>query len=685
VPAELHFLRPAWFLALVPLALLLWHLARRAGAAEAWRGQIDAHLLPHLLVGGGRPRRWRLALLGLAWLLAVTALAGPVWERQPAPAHRSAVARVILLDLSPTMLAGDVAPSRLVRARLEVLDLLRAGADGQTALIAFGAEPFLVAPLTTDTATIAAQVPSLAPDLLPVDGASHTDLALQAAGELLAGVAGRPGEVLLVNDGLPQPASAFAAAQRLAGDGHRLSILLVAPPPGGDGLATAEHGSADGASPDRDALARLAEIGGGRLVTLTADGADTRALLADPQGARDAADDEAPLSADRWREEGPWLLLLLVPLAALGFRRGWLAPVLAVVFLVPSGAPQAGVWQDLWWRPDQQAARALAEGRAAEAAERFADPAWRAAARYRAGDYAGAAEDLAGLGGAVADYNRGNALARAGRLAEALAAYDRALVAAPGLADAAHNRELVRRLLAQQGPQGQVDSGDGRRTGAPPRGPADSDPAGGEGSESEGEEAAPAPSSPQGGAETEGPGQSESAAPPGAGSRSAAAGTGDATDGDADDDRGRRSAAGGAAGAQAEPFGASGKAPEGSADDGDGALESGGPPPDNAGDPSPDAAAGDARPLDQPAPQPSGGGDAADLRPGDEPGLADLLAPQDASVGGPTGGVGGLADDPRQSEAQQAFEQMLRRVPDDPAGLLRQRFLLEHLRREGRL
>lgn len=328
--SDLHFLRPVWLLALVPLALLLWRRVRASRGAEIWRQQVDAHLLPHLLTGDATQRRWPLALLGLGWLLAVIALAGPVWQQLPIPLGRSAVQRVILLDLSPTMLAADVAPSRLARARLEVLDLLRRGADGQTALLVFGAEPFLVSPLTSDTATIAAQVPSLGPELLPVSGTQRIDLALRAALELLKGAGGQPADLILVTDGLAQSASTLQVADELAAAGHRLSVLLVAtaegapvPSPSG-GLMTNEAGSLLIPTPDREVLERLVAIGAGRLVDLRADETDTLALLAAPRGQRTASGATGPLTADRWREEGPWLVLLVLPLAALGFRRGWL-------------------------------------------------------------------------------------------------------------------------------------------------------------------------------------------------------------------------------------------------------------------------------------------------------------------------------------------------------------------------
>src|SRR5690606_1800515 len=133
----------------------------------------------------------------------------------------------------------------------------------------------------------------------------------------------------------------------------------------------------------------------------------------------------------RWRDRGPWLLLLLLPLALAGFRRGWLM-LLPLVLISAAPPVQAGVFADLWQRRDQQAAAALREGDAKRAAELAPTPAWSGAAAYRAGDFAAAGKHFAEAGGADAAYNRGNALAREQRYEDALSAYDEALRLDPG-------------------------------------------------------------------------------------------------------------------------------------------------------------------------------------------------------------------------------------------------------------
>ena len=122
---------------------------------------------------------------------------------------------------------------------------------------------------------------------------------------------------------------------------------------------------------------------------------------------------------------------------------------------------QAATWSDLWVRPDQRAQSLLDAGHAAEAAPMFDDPQRRAYAEIKAQQYADAAKRLAPLQEPDAQYNRGNALARGGELKDALQAYEAALKKAPHdtplYRDAEHNRDLVAKQLQKQ----QSQSGQG--------------------------------------------------------------------------------------------------------------------------------------------------------------------------------------------------------------------------------
>ncbi|NOY16192.1 MAG: tetratricopeptide repeat protein [Gammaproteobacteria bacterium] len=162
----------------------------------------------------------------------------------------------------------------------------------------------------------------------------------------------------------------------------------------------------------------------------------------------------------RWKETGPWLVILLLPLAALAFRRGWLLSVcLLVLTAIPNEPALAFSMMDLWQRQDQQAHKALLAGEAERASALAKDPLRKGVADYRKGDYEAAVEDFSSSGGAEAAYNKGNALAKLGKLQEAIDAYDQALKGQPGMEDAEYNREAVKKLLQQQKQEEQNQQG----------------------------------------------------------------------------------------------------------------------------------------------------------------------------------------------------------------------------------
>ena len=339
LPADFHFLRPDWFYALIPLALLLARLWSRHGRRSRWEGVCDPELIQPLLTHRkGSGPILPLTLLALSWLLAVTALAGPAWTKLPEPVLAKQQARVIVLDLSRSMDATDLKPSRLTQARFKTLDLLKAINEGQTGLVAYAGEPFTVSPLTNDSATIAALVPSLDTSLMPAAG-TRTDLALAHAGRLLQQAGVSHGQVILIGDGIEPLQTSLKQARQLRANGHRLSVLAVgtrngAPIPTRQGGFLSDRNGAiviPRLNPQR--LEMLADNGGGQLLMMDNNGKDIEALLAPPllsATTEPTASDTilSSLQTDRWREQGPWLLLLLLPLAALGFRRGWLSVLL---------------------------------------------------------------------------------------------------------------------------------------------------------------------------------------------------------------------------------------------------------------------------------------------------------------------------------------------------------------------
>jgi Ca-activated chloride channel family protein len=201
-------------------------------------------------------------------------------------------------------------------------------------------------------------------------------------------------------------------------------------------------------------LQSIANAGGGQYSELSA-GSSNAPLLSGNEGSDFARRDDA--LGERWRDMGPWLLLLLLPLGAYSFRRGLLffMPLLILPGLFTTNSAQAGVWDDLWYTRDQQAQRALQEDRATDAAALAINPALEGEALYRSGEFERAGEVWSQLDEFDAHYNRGNALAKAGNLDEALAAYDAALAINQDSEDAQFNRDLVEKMKQQQEQQQQ--------------------------------------------------------------------------------------------------------------------------------------------------------------------------------------------------------------------------------------
>ena len=471
IPQQLHFLRPEAFTAFIPLLLFIALYLTSKATSRSWKAVCDNQLLPYILTAGGRKAsKLPMLLVFIATSISIVALAGPVWKKLPQPVFREESALVIALDLSQSMHATDIKPSRIERAKLKVHDLISTRKGGQTALIVYAATAFTVTPLTDDDNTIANLVPSLEPELMPAQG-SNMSAALNLATELLQQSGITRGDVLVVTDGISN--KDLDAIDELSGHGHRLSIMAVgttegSPIPLSGGFLTDSSGAIVISRLEPYPLQQAALRGGGLFVTMQADDSDIESLaelFASKRVKTETEDTE--LKADIWQEEGPWLLLLVIPLVALWPRRGWLLCMLLFVLPVPHPVhadESGGLWpldsENLWQRPDQKGMKAFNAGDAEQAAELFQDESWKAAAYYRAGEYEKSNALLDSPATATGYYNKGNALARLGNYPDAIAAYDRALSMDPDNEDARFNRELVKKALEQQQSQQEQQSGD---------------------------------------------------------------------------------------------------------------------------------------------------------------------------------------------------------------------------------
>lgn len=653
-----HFLHPQWLWALLPLPLLLWRLGRRETGLAPWRGVIQPHLLPYLVITGRRSPL-PLVLLGLGWTLAVLALANPAWDRQPTPLLKSRDARVIVLDLSRSMTTQDLTPSRLARARFKVAESLARNRDGQNALVVFAGDAFVVAPLTEDGATITALLAALEPGIMPVQG-SRADLGLKKAGELLTQAGVSQGEVLLIAD--EADGRAEAAARALRAGGYRVSVLGVGTTEGAP-LPDDRGGFLQGADGKplvttlvEPPLSAVAAAGGGRYAKISPSDEDIQRLLPPATNRIGNPTEASGLEGERWNERGPLLVLLLLPLGALAFRRGWLV---ALATLTLGGLPtpetvHAFGWDDLWQRPDQQAAAALQAGDAARAAQVARDPMQQGAALYRSGDLSQALERFSQGASADANYNRGNALARLGQYPEAIAAYDEALAQDPDMEDATYNKAQVEALLKRRAEQQHPSQGS--QTQPQTTGEQSSD-----ASSQQGDTSHSKPGGDQSQGNTPNPTEADN---PDGGHRSSEGEQGERpqtgsaqspTDQSAENQHSQQ--AQGASAAESQP--ASTDARPTGVPDGQRA-----PPAEQASLEVQSASAD---------PSQSGEGNQVPNTP---------QAKEPPATGKPPEGQVSPAEaDPLDTEQRQAIDQWLRRIPDDPGGLLRRKLLYQYRER----
>lgn len=449
-----HWLRPWWLLLLPLLGWLLWQLWHRQKRAGRWQVILPPAFHATLLSGGsGRESKSPWVVLGIAWLLALLALLGPSWQRVEQLSQKPSDPLVVLLELTPEMLATDSPPNRLEQARRKLYDLLQARTDAQTAIVVYAGSAHTLVPLSDDLATSRNLLEALRPSIMPEPG-HRADLAVEKALALLKHAGLGQGRLLLIGSSLSKQERQGIRLLLQGNQAPSLSILGIGSREGtpvtqesGEFLKD-EQGAILIPRLDSPTLKAFASEMGGRYRAARLDEKDLRQLgvLDPPQALRD---DGQLLRLDTWADQGYWLLLPLLLLAACAGRRGWLfcLPLLLMAAPQPSYAFE---FQDLWLRPDQQGQYLLKKKRPAEAAERFQDRQWQGVALYQAGNYAEAIKRFAEGDDAYAHYNRGNALARSGALEAAIDAYEQALEAQPDLQPALKNKALVESLLEEQ-------------------------------------------------------------------------------------------------------------------------------------------------------------------------------------------------------------------------------------------
>ena len=302
VPSGFHFLRSAWLIAIVPVVFVIAAIAGRHDATRAWRGIIDENLLRHLIVQPPSQGKFRpVHLLAVVWFLAVLALAGPTWRREPAPFTDDEAAVVFAIEVTPTMLAQDIKPSRLERGVHKIRDLLNLRSGAKAALIAYSGSAHLVMPITADAEIIGSFAGELDPAIMPKQGDAASDAIALASDQLRN--AGVPGSIVLITDGV-DPTQDQALKEF---GGTAVHILAVA----SDQSKPLPLGSPPAPAIDQESLRKSANAFDATLTIVTPDDEDVRKLNRNITTSFVAA--QRAEGGDRWMDMGYWLTPCIGP------------------------------------------------------------------------------------------------------------------------------------------------------------------------------------------------------------------------------------------------------------------------------------------------------------------------------------------------------------------------------------
>ncbi|EWH09190.1 hypothetical protein DS2_13554, partial [Catenovulum agarivorans DS-2] len=453
---DFHFLRPEWLIALLPCIALAWYLKQHQLVQSSWHKFIPAHLATKLISNSNQVKQFPLYSLILLWSVIVLALAGPAWEKRPQPVFSADIGRVILFDLSMSMRSEDLKPDRLTQARFKAIDLSRQITEGELGLVAYAGDAFTISPLTPDSKNVAALLPSLQPEIMPVMG-SDAGLGVIEAIELLKNAGHLKGEIYWFTDHVSQ--LEFEDVSRyLNNTEYTLVIFGVGTPTGAPiklqsgELLKDSSGSIVIPKLNESKLTTLAKSVSGHYHRLTTSDRDINYVTESIQRQnKNAKQEETEITGDQWFDFGAVLSVLALPLFLWFARQQSLFAVGLLIFSASyTNDSYANVIDRLFKNDDQQAMTALQQQKYQDAAALADDPAIKGAALFKQGNLEAAIEQFNQLDSADAFYNKGNALAQLGKLDEAIKAYDQAIKRQPDFSKAQDNKALAEQLKNQQ-------------------------------------------------------------------------------------------------------------------------------------------------------------------------------------------------------------------------------------------
>ena len=416
-----HFLRP-WCLLLLLLPVLAYFLYySKLNTSSSWEKVCDKNLLNFLLVrGSSLQRKIIFYICGIGFFFAVISASGPSWIKKEVEGVSKSIPIMIVLNLSSDMMEKDISPDRLTRAKYAISDLLSGINQAQKGLIVYTSEPFLITPVTEDSQIINNLLPNINFDIMPENG-DRLDLALRFAQETLARGGWKNGRIIVFSADVGQNfAKALQSAQDISSSGYIIDAVNVS-------------------VQNNEKLKEIAEKGRGYFVNIK----NINTISANINNNISTELKKSNNKITQWLDYGYYLLPIPLLCCLYLFRRG----VLIIVFLIMLGNE---AYAGFFLNNNQEGLIAFNNKDYKAATEKFSDNNWQGASNYRLGQYEEAYKYFSNYKDETAIYNQGNALAKMGKIEDAIKKYEEVLKNNPNHEDAKFNLEYLQQQQQNQ-------------------------------------------------------------------------------------------------------------------------------------------------------------------------------------------------------------------------------------------
>lgn len=479
--SQFHFADPKWFLGLIiiPIVCFLYLFFYRSTTnTDKLEKFADKHLIPHLLRNSqiGQISVLKSIILGSTlWMLLMAAMAGPRWDFKQISNFSQDNSLVILLDLSKSMDSNDIKPSRLIRARQEVEDILNLNNNAsimpsssksmtsgniKIGLVGFAANAHIISAITEDMNNIKHLLPFIGTDLIYVQG-TRLAPALKTAEQMLESQPGNNKSILIISDGDSSDPEAIDIISSLAQKNIITHTLGIGTEEGArfvddKGKFIERNGQFLISKIEKGKLQEISNAGGGEYFDSDhSDNNTTEILKAINKRNHLTEQDGVSQDGKQWDDRFYIFVFPVMLIILLWFRKGFSFPIILLVILAQAPSIQAVTLTDqLFLSKEQQAKKSLEEIEDYDTAAKLFDDSYkRGVVYYKAGDFKEAEKHFRNNTRPEVQtnalYNLGNALAMQDKLQEAVDTYQKALELAPDNPKIKSNLGIVKVMIVK--------------------------------------------------------------------------------------------------------------------------------------------------------------------------------------------------------------------------------------------